>query len=107
MTFQSSGQAVYRDGQLVGLMNMPMDAHMVAEALNARERVLAAQGTFVGSPGHDPLPAVGTAEVPPASERLLLPSPPATCGRLGQHNCGVTGRWESHYSDEPTTGSYP
>lgn len=50
---------------------------------------------------------------PPSSD-LLLPLKPRddrTCGRAGMHECGITGRYQSHDSGtplpEPPPGSYP
>jgi hypothetical protein len=58
----------------------------VVEALNTRERVLQA--------GHQ------------VEGRAQVPSGPVTCGRVGMHNCGITGRWESHDSGYPQVGGH-
>jgi hypothetical protein len=50
----------------------------VAEALNARERVLSGDSQVRG--------------------RAEVPSGPVTCGRVGLHDCGITGTYHSHDS---------
>jgi hypothetical protein len=78
------GRTIYRDDELIGIMDTPELGSLVVEALNARDRVLQA--------GHQ------------VEGRAQVPSGPVTCGRVGMHNCGITGRWESHDSGYPQVG---
>jgi hypothetical protein len=75
------GRTIYRNDELIGIMDTREDGALVVEALNARERVLAGSSQ-----------ARGRAEVP---------SGPATCGRVGLHDCGITGTYHSHDSGYP------
>jgi hypothetical protein len=88
------GRTIYRirtdamEDDLIGLMDTPELGALVVEALNARHRVMASVSVPL-----DRSPA------------------PATCGRVGMHHCGITGRWQSHDTSEPLPepppGSYP
>lgn len=78
------GRTIYQDDKLIGLVDTDELGALVVEALNARDRFLSAEAR--------PLPI---------EERLPLrmpidTSPEKTCGRVGMHNCMVTGRWQKH-----------
>ena len=133
--FEARGRGVYHGADLIGMMADPADAALVAEALAARERVALTgppldrdptvpQTCLDGmnrpvEPGDCELTGphyVTTLGVPhgrPAGRAAVPLSATATvtCGRVGMHNCGVTGRWQSHDPSEPlpepATGSYP
>lgn len=132
--YEARGRGVYSGAELIGMMADPLHAALVAEALAARERVagqqpspdrdltvpqtcLDAEGVPV-EPGYCDLNTphyVTTLGVPHGrtTGRAAVPMARAavTCGRVGMHNCGVTGRWQSHDSSEPLpeppVGSYP
>ena len=122
--FYRVGQTVYHQDGLIGLMDGPDHAALVVEALNARDRVLAAaRGTaeVPSSPDRDmsvpqtcqdsegrPVDSpdcevngphyVSTLGIPHG--RVFKPATPTpvTCGRVGLHTCGITGLYQSHDS---------
>ena len=97
-TYWGTGRGLYRNGNLIGMMTTPDDAADVADAMNARDRVLAARGTFAGPPGKEQLYRVD-------------PLHQVTCERTGPHRCPLSeGDPVNHTPDgmpEPPVGSYP
>ena len=130
--FYRVGQAVYYQDGLIGLMDGQVHAALVVEALNARDRVLAARGTaeVPSSPDRDmsvpqtcqdsegrPVDSpdcevngphyVSTLGIPHG--RVFKPATPTpvTCGRVGLHTCGITGLYQSHDSGTPLPDVLP